>query len=244
MARFRMNDNMNMDPRMQRQALQNKLNAARMNLLAVVAFTLVNILALATNAGSYFLFSASVPYIITMMAMMLCGLLPPEAYEGMEGMFFLDKSLFYVAIVISLLIVALYVVCFFLSKKKSVWLTVALVLFAIDTLVMFLFYGISFDMLFDIAFHGWVMWILYSGVKAEKDLKKMPKPDAVIETDYTELPVDESMRENTEYRVQIPEVEAHVEEKSAEENVADEPVVDEKSAENNGFSAAKGPLDI
>ncbi len=257
MARFRMN-NIGLDPRMQRQALQNKFTAARMNLLAIVVFTLINIFALATNAGSYFLFSASVPYVITLLAMLMCGMLPPEIYEDLEGMFFLDESLFYVALVIALLIVALYLVCFFFSKKKPVWLTVALVLFIIDTAFMFLYYGFSLDMIFDIAFHGWVIWILVSGVKAEKELRKMPKPEAAIEADYTELPGEEMVQSNMDnagseiHSIESPAPvfenateEAATEASVAEENVTDEPAAkEEKPEENDSFSAAKGPLDI
>ncbi len=182
-------NNMNLDPRMQRQALENKFNAARVNLLAVVAFTAINIVMMATGIGGYFLFSATVPYLITTIAMLFCGMLPEEYYAGpeWEGMVFLDKSFFYIALAISLVILALYIVCWFFSKKKPVWLTVALGLFIVDTVVMFLYYGITLDMLLDIAFHAWVIWILVSGIKAKRDLAKLPAEETVIEAEFTDI---------------------------------------------------------
>ncbi len=223
--------NISFDPRMQRQALQNKYNAARMNLLAVVLFTVINIVSLATGIGGYFLFSASVPYVITMFGLVLCGMMPDEFYQEMEmeGMFFLDESFFYITLAISILILGLYVLCWFFSKKKPVWLTVALVLFIIDTVVMFLYYGIALDMILDIAFHAWVIWILVSGIRAHRDLQKMPKEEPIIEAEFTDISNDES----AEFEAQSPEL-----------NVPTEAPTEEKTENDDGFSSANGPLDI
>lgn len=227
--------NVSFDPRMQRQALQNKYNAARVNLLAVVVFTVINIVSLATGIGGYFLFSASVPYVITMFGLVLCGMMPDEFYQEMEmeGMFFLDESFFYITLAISVLILGLYVLCWFFSKKKPVWLTIALVLFIIDTVVMFLYYGIALDMILDIAFHAWVIWILVSGIRAHKDLQKMPKEDPIIEAEFTEVPNDESV----EFGAQSSELDAPA-------DASAEAPTEEKTENDDGFSSANGPLDI
>lgn len=231
MAKFKMYNNINLDPRMQRQALQNKYNAARVNLLAVVLFTVINIVSLATGIGGYFLFSASVPYVIAMFGLVLCGMMPDEFYQEMEieGMFFLDESFFYITLAISILILGLYVLCWFFSKKKPVWLTVALVLFIIDTVVMFLYYGIALDMILDIAFHAWVIWILVSGIKAHKDLQKMPEEEPIIEAEFTEMPNDES---------------AELVAESSELDAPAEAPTKEKTENGDEFSSASGPLDI
>ena len=78
MAKFKLYNNVALDPRLERQALKNKYNAARMNLIGVVIFTIINIVMTASGAGGYFLFSASVPYLITTIGMLLCGMLPEE----------------------------------------------------------------------------------------------------------------------------------------------------------------------
>ena len=60
----------------ERKKLQTKFNNARANLLAAVAFTVINIVLLFVDASSYFLFSIFVPYFITLMAMLVTGKLP------------------------------------------------------------------------------------------------------------------------------------------------------------------------
>jgi hypothetical protein len=183
--------NFNDDPRIQRQALANKYSAARSNLILMVIFSAINLLMLATNAGTYFLFSASVPYIITDVGMFFCGMYPTEAYEGFEGMYFLDKSLFFILLAISALILVIYFLCWLFSKNGKVkWLTTALVLFCIDTLVMFVYYGFAISSIIDIIFHVWVIVILVMGIKAHKKLKEMPEEEVVIEAEYRELPAD------------------------------------------------------
>ena len=224
-------NNMNLDPRMERQALKNKYNSARVNLLMAVGFTVVNVLLLAFGGGSYFLFSMTVPYVISMFGLLFCGMMPDELYKeiGLEGMMFLDEGFFYITLAISVLILALYVVCWFFSKKKSVWLKIALGLFIVDTVAMILYYGIAVDAIMDILFHGYVIWILVSGILAEKKLRNMPEPEPIVEAEFTELPAEEST-----------ESETPVENAPAKE--APEAELEEKK--DDGFSAAKGPLDL
>ena len=85
MANFFRNRNLS-----KRQRLEQKYNSARMNLALVVAFTLVNLVLLAVNADTYFLFSAYVPYLITSVGMLICGKYPPEYYEEIGDMVFFD----------------------------------------------------------------------------------------------------------------------------------------------------------
>lgn len=231
MAKFKMYNNINLDPRMERQALKNKYNSARLNLLMAVGFTVVNVLLLAFGGGSYFLFSMTVPYIISMFGLLFCGMMPDELYKemGLEGMMFLDEGFFYITLAISVLILALYVVCWFFSKKKPVWLKVALGLFIVDTVAMILYYGIAVDAIMDILFHGYVIWILISGINAEKKLRNMPEPEPIIEAEFTDISNDES----AEFGAQSPEL-----------NVPTEAPTEEKTENDDGFSSANGPLDI
>lgn len=208
----RMFNNVNLDPRMERQALKNKYNSARVNLLMAVGFTVVNVLLLAFGGGSYFLFSMTVPYIISMFGLLLCGMMPDELYEemGLEGMMFLDEGFFYITLAISVVILALYVVCWFFSKKKPVWLKVALGLFIVDTVAMILYYGISADAIMDILFHGYVIWILISGINAEKKLRNMPEPEPVIEAEFTDVSESDDERVTPVLRPADPMIKARV----------------------------------
>ena len=60
----------------QRELLMGKFARSRGTILAVVAFSVVNILLMVTNANLYFLFSAYVPMILLDMGMFYCGKYP------------------------------------------------------------------------------------------------------------------------------------------------------------------------
>ena len=192
-------NNMNLGPGAERQALQTKYNSARVNLLMAVAFTVVNMLLLAFGGNTYFLFSITVPYVIPTVGMLLCGMLPEEIYAdpSFDGMVFLDEGFFYITLAISLLILALYVACWFFSKKKSVWLKVALGLFIVDTLFMIFYYGLAVDMIMDVLFHGYVIYILISGIIADKKLKAMPKEEPIIEAEFTDVSEENAESKNS-----------------------------------------------
>lgn len=157
------------------QVLANRYTAARMNLLLLICFSAINIVLLVIQNFTYFLFSASIPYIITDIAMLMCGKYPEEIYTGeLEGMEFLDGSVLVVAVIISALILLAYLLCFFMSRKnKGGWLVVSLVMFIFDTIVMFLYYGISADAILDVIFHIAVIVYLSLGIHANGKIKKL-----------------------------------------------------------------------
>ncbi len=179
------------------QTLAGKYIAARYNLLLIVIFTLINLILLVIPSASesYFLFSASVPYILTLLGMFLCGRMPEDYYFSEEGEellhTFLPQGFFWTAFVISLMIVALYALLCFLSREHRVGaLIAALVLFAIDTVLFLFWYGIALEMLLDILFHGWVLVILVQGIMAHFKAKAMPPETA------TPVSVEEAVEES------------------------------------------------
>ena len=184
----------------EREKLQTKFNNARANLLAAVAFTVINIVLLFVDASSYFLFSIFVPYFITLMAMLVTGKLPAEFYaEDWAGYEFLDGSVFWVVLVIAIVIIGLYLLSWFLSKKNKVgWLVFALVIFCIDTLLMLYFQGIS-ESIMDIVFHVWVIVSLTSGIIAYNKLKKLPEEEIVEIAEVDEENFEETVAQNSGY---------------------------------------------
>ena len=165
----------------ERELYEQKYRSSRMNLLLVVIFTIVNLVLLVTNADTYFLFSAFIPYFITLTGMAVCGLFPKEYYEGLEEIVFLDKSVFVVLLVISVVLTLLYLLAWLMSNKKRVgWLIFALVFFGSDTLGMFFINGISIESAFDILFHAWVIYYLVVGISAHYKLKKLPAEEETI----------------------------------------------------------------
>ena len=113
--------NFNMPGQSSPRALyEQKYKVSRMNLLLVVAFTAVNLVLLITNANSYFLFSAFIPYFIATLGMLWCGRFPADYYEGIEDIEFLDNSVFVVLFIIALALTALYLLAGIFSKKNRV----------------------------------------------------------------------------------------------------------------------------
>lgn len=197
MSLFNTNRQANLSPR---DMYKSKYNTARGNLLLVAIFTAVNLLLLIADSGTYFLFSASIPYILTDYFMFFCGYYPAEYYVGFEELELLPGSIYGVAIAISVVIILCYVLFFFLSKNnKLVWIVVSLVFFSIDSLVMFWYYGISIDMIFDIIFHIWVIVSLSMAIDAHYKLKMLP-PDAPL--DIVDEPSAPQASENSAERFQ------------------------------------------
>ncbi len=169
--------------------LENNYNTARINLLVVVMFTLVNVLFTIFDMGYYFLFSASIPFYMTSFGMDVCGRYPREFYDQYydvpyEELAFLDSTVFYVILAIVAVIIVLYFLCWLFSKKHVGWMVAALVLFTIDTVMLFLLYGVDFSMLLDYLFHIFVMFYLVYGLIANSKLKKLkdePAEEAVAE---------------------------------------------------------------
>jgi len=127
-------------------------DTARSNLLLVIAFTTINVILANTNSDLFFLFSASIPIMLSA----LFGMIPA-----------------FVAI-------AIYVLCWALSKKQRAWIVVALVFFLVDVLfLLWIIFGVldgfSFSILIELAFTAWVMFYLIIGTRAWSKLRTMPE---------------------------------------------------------------------
>ena len=179
-----------------RDKLLSRFGTARSTLLSVVLFTAVNIVLLITNANTYFLFSAFIPYVIADYGMYFCGKYPAEYYEGdLSEYQFLDNSFLIGALVVAAVILALYLLSWLLSKKPRVgWLIFGLVFFALDTVLMLLMGGEAFTTVLDIVFHGCVLFSLISGIIAYYKLKKLPEEEAPAAVqEEVPVPVEEQI---------------------------------------------------
>ena len=161
-----------------------KYATARSNLLIAIIFTLANVVLLTLDADLYFLFSAYIPYTLVVYMKLFCGMMPDEYYEGFE-IEFLPESVFYVAIAIAAVIIALYFICWIFSNKNRYgFLIAALVFFAIDTVLMVLGFDFSsFDIytIIDVAFHAWIIYILIVGIMAGISISKAPVTEVKAE---------------------------------------------------------------
>ena len=173
------------DPKMYRAMLYTRYSAARMNLLLVVIFSVLNIITLMMGTGQL-LFTAAIPYKIVEVGRVFCGFCSDEYYKqtGITPLF--DKPLIALFIAIALLIITLVLLCWLFSKRRGAekWLGFALALMSADTMVAFLF-GNPSTMLVDIIFHLLIIVLLFSGIGAYKKLRTLPRDDEP-EEEYTE----------------------------------------------------------
>lgn len=91
-----------------------KYNNSRQSILLLFIFSVINIFSI-SMLGTYFLFSAYLPQVLISLA-------------------YLDPSLTPVMVILSILYILPYLLCYIFSKKKAGWMIAALVLFSVDSL--------------------------------------------------------------------------------------------------------------
>lgn len=150
-----------------REYLLRQVANGRYSLLLIVILTVVNLIMTILDTNTYFLFSASVPYYLVFVGM------------GMEngfvdGAWNVKGTLTYTGLVI----VAVYLLCWLLSKKRAGWLTAALVLFIVDTVALvvitFALYDSPMGKLVDFLLHIWAIVELIQAVRGSKKLRALP----------------------------------------------------------------------
>ncbi len=159
-----------------RADVEGKYINARRNLLLMMILTVVNIIVLSIGSDTMLLFSATVPYVASIFAIEF----------GASTI---------VSILIGLVLIVPYLLSWIFSKKRWGWMIVALIFFAIDTLLMLGVYGLGGGLenaIFDIVIHIWVMYYLIIGVKYGAMLKKMPIEEIVTE-EVVEEPIEDAV---------------------------------------------------
>lgn len=147
------------------EEMQTKaLNTSRFNILLVIALTAINVILLFTDADSYFLFSASLPYYLVVFAREV------------------SPFLSVVATLFAVLCLAAYFLCFLFGKKHVGWLIAALAMFAVDTLFfLYVFVFIYLPIfseetivssLIDLVIHFYALYYFVAALIAGLKLKK------------------------------------------------------------------------
>lgn len=161
-----------------RTRLTQRFSAARIDLLLVIALTILNVVMLFSGSETMMLFSASLPYY---------GLIFAAVYDVMT-----------VGVAIAVGCLALYFLCWLLSKKNPVWLIVATALFVVDTLFLVWLY-VSLDEVLsgtvDLIIHALVLYYLISGYVAANKLKGLPEETAEV-PDASTLGADSTSETN------------------------------------------------
>ena len=136
-------------------------NKARRNLLAVVAFTAINLLLIAFEMNLSFLFSAFVPQVLQVII---------HDINAIAGL------------IVGLIAMSVYGLCYALSKWWRGFILVALIFFLIDAVLMlgFMFLTGSFgDFFFNVIFHAWILYSLFAGTAAWAKLRHVT-PDQLM----------------------------------------------------------------
>ena len=163
---------------------ESRYKSARFDLLLVIIFTVLNIVLLFTGSETMMLFSATIPYFVVIMAYFT-----NLTYGGLE--WFVTGSLIF-----AFVILAVYLLCWFFSKKRNGWLIAALVLFSLDTVAtVFLYMDDLASGIMDFLIHGAVIYYMVLGVKAGKQLKTLPQEVVEVEGGVftEEMPLENSV---------------------------------------------------
>ena len=148
-----------------RQKLTRQYASGRSTLLSLVIFSAINMVLLLLNSETYFLFSATVPYYLTAFCMSLDDL--------MGGAFFTVG-----AVVISLIILGVYLLCWGLSKKHPGWLVAAFIFLIMDSLalvvVSLLIPDLLLSSILDLVFHILILVSVGMAVSANGKIKTLP----------------------------------------------------------------------
>lgn len=126
---------------------------SRSNLLIAILFTILNIALIFLETDTMFLFSATIPY-----------------YFALAGWYF--ESI--IELVIGIVMIAVLLVFWIISKKHRIGLILSFIYFIIDTIFMLWLYDFQFDasMIIDLLFHVWIMFYLVSGIMYKGNQKE------------------------------------------------------------------------
>ncbi|MBE6608964.1 MAG: hypothetical protein E7633_10485 [Ruminococcaceae bacterium] len=191
--------NRNVTPQIdQYEKCERKISSARVDIILMVMLTIINMFLIFTETQRYFVFSAFIPYRILYEAAFFTGLMPESFYEPLigenESLEFFSIENFYIALAVVGVILAIYLLCFFITKNKPIWLIVATVIFAADTVYLISYaveYGVLEGCVLDILLHAYVLYGLISGIIYYYKLKALPpRPETV------EAPVQKGVSDN------------------------------------------------
>ncbi len=170
------------------------------NLLLMIVVTAVNIVLLFIS-GSYFFFSAHVPYLLSYFGAILSS---PELCAELNLDYpDLGNLPLIVTLVVAAILLGLYLLCWAMSRVKKMgvsvacskkarsMLIVALILYGIDTLVLLPdaisgVMGGELSMILCLLFHIWVVYYLIQGIRGyNADIKELLDAPVTVEAEAT-----------------------------------------------------------
>lgn len=167
-----MQPNINPVDKNSREYLVKTVAAGRYAVLMVMIFTVVNLVLLLLDRRQLLLFSASVPYYLTLFARAMDNGFSPTGWH-------VTGRCTFFAMAVSVVILTAYLICWLQCMGKRGFLTAALVMFSADTLALVLLElflgGNLLNDVFEFFLHGWAIWQMAAGVHAHTKLRQLPK---------------------------------------------------------------------
>ena len=161
-----MAQNTTIPKRFSREHLTQQRASGKWMILLIVIFTVLNMVLLVCGTERYFLFSAGIPHYLTYYGM--------QMDNGGFGGYFVAM------LIVSLSFLAGYVLSWLMVNKNGTWLKVALILWAMDTVVLIIM-AITMRMfearIMDLAVHVLLLWEIFQALRANKRLENMPKEE-------------------------------------------------------------------
>lgn len=145
-----------------------KYTSARYLFLLFIGLGVINTVLLLTGGDDRFVFSLFTPYLSALLGIIFSGrykemIKDAEEIPGIPEI----GSAYYVGIALAVIFVIAFAALFILSKKKPALIRVALLMTFADALIELaftVFLG-NYQLLFDIIFHGWIIWELFNALK-------------------------------------------------------------------------------
>ncbi len=176
-----MNIPSHLSPSEVRTYLQRQVNMGRYMILGTVIITVVNILLLLCNADFYITYSVAISYYLVALGKGFDS--PTLAVNGTYTM---------TGLAMAMVILAVYLVFWFLAKKNILWIKVSMGLLIADAVILVLFVagasGDLADCLWELVIHVAVLWEMGKAVSAQKQLDHMYVPEEPL-PEESEVPV-------------------------------------------------------
>ncbi|MBQ9083266.1 MAG: hypothetical protein IJY28_07190 [Clostridia bacterium] len=152
----------------QRSEAEEKFASARSNLLLMTVLSTINLFLLAFGSTNMLLFSATIPYWIAARSIVF------------------DVTV--LGFVLAMVLLLVYLLCWWKSEEHFGWMVAALVFFIIDTAFMAWLYVKAADVagIMDVLIHAWVLYYLIIGIVYGRRLRTLPPAEVTPAHDACE----------------------------------------------------------
>ncbi len=151
--------------------LRRQISMGRYMVLGSVIITVINLILLLTHADFYITYSISAAYYLVWLG------------KGFDDPTFLTNGTYTVtALVLAVIILAVYLGLWLLAKSNLKWLKISTILLAVDTglLLAFALYlgGDLMEYIWELVIHGAVLWEMKKALDASKQLANFSEAEA------------------------------------------------------------------